>query len=388
MTLQRDRFFWAIALQVAVVNFYLGGFGPAQPLLRSQQHTSLTVAGLHGTAMGVAAILAGFISPKLVHLFGRASTSWFGMGLFSAGILMFVLSPPVQLTLFATFLAGLGTSTVVNAMVTQLSHHFPTSQSSAVSQASGISSIGYIIGTLVVGAIAGTSFDWRLGLLLAIPASLFLYLITRSAIATEHIPDVNGPQKGSLSRKFWISWVGFIACISSEFATTFWAAALLRDRVGSSAAISTVCIVAVGGGMGLGRWFGPHVLKRLPLDTQLKTVMLTQFLGFATLWISHTLWISLIALLMVGLGLSMQFALASMRLIGLSDGRPDLAIGRSGLAAGLAIGGAPFLLGVLGDHLGISRAYLMVPVLIAIAFFTIIAIPSEQSTQDGLSLTD
>lgn len=382
MALQRDRVFWAIALQVAIVNFYLGGFGPAQPLLRSQQHTSLTVAGLHGTAMGIASIFAGLISPRLVHRFGRATTSWLGLGIFSLGILMFVISPPVQLTLTATFLTGIGTSTVVIAMVTQLSHHFPAHQGSAVSQASGISSAGYVLGTLTVGAIAGTSFNWRLGLLLAIPASIILYWVSRSTIASEHIPDEKGPQRGRLSKKFWFSWVGFVACISSEFATTFWAAALLRNRVSSSAAISTICIVALGSGMGLGRWFGPQILKRKALDTQLKTVMLTQFIGFATLWFSHILWISLLALLAVGIGISMQFALASLRLIGFSEDRPDLAIAKSSLGSGVAIAAAPFILGVLGDHLGISRAYLMVPVLIVIAIVTIIAIPSEPLSQD------
>ena len=388
MVLKRDRVFWAVALQVAIVNFYLGGFGPAQPLLRSQQHTSLTVAGLHGTALGIASIFAGLISPRLVHRFGRATTSWLGLGIFSIGILIFVISPPVQLTLAATFLTGIGTSTVVIAMVTQLSHHFPAHQGSAISQASGISSAGYVLGTFTVGAIAGTSFNWRLGLLLAIPASLILYLVSRTTLITEHVPDDRGPQRGTLNRKFWLSWVGFVACISSEFATTFWAAALLRNRVGSSAAISTVCIVALGSGMGLGRWFGPHILKRKSLDTQLKTVMITQFLGFATLWLSHTLWISLSALFAVGMGISMQFALASLRLIGFSEGRPDLAIAQSSLGSGLAIAAAPFILGVLGDHLGISRAYLMVPFLILIALVTIVAIPSKQTSEPRLDLVD
>jgi hypothetical protein len=82
----------------------------------------------------------------------------------------------------------------------------------------------------------------------------------------------------------------------------------------------------------------------------------------------------------MGLGISMQFALASIRLIGLSDNRPDLAIGKSSLAAGIAIGGAPFLLGVLGDSLGISLAYIMVPVLIAIAMVTIVKVPSHDDT--------
>ena len=74
----------------------------------------------------------------------------------------------------------------------------------------------------------------------------------------------------------------------------------------------------------------------------------------------------------------MQFALASIRLIAFSDGRPDLAIGRTSLAAGIAIAVAPFLLGVLGDNFGISRAYLMVPVLIVIAFTIVKLVPSAR----------
>jgi predicted MFS family arabinose efflux permease len=87
--------------------------------------------------------------------------------------------------------------------------------------------------------------------------------------------------------------------------------------------------------------------------------------------------ISLICLFVIGLGISMQFALAAIRLVSFSDNRPDLAVGKSSLAAGIAIGGAPFLLGFLGDNFGISRAYIMVPVLIAIAFVIIVLTPSH-----------
>ncbi|MEY4497869.1 MAG: hypothetical protein RLZZ364_1174, partial [Actinomycetota bacterium] len=80
-----------------------------------------------------------------------------------------------------------------------------------------------------------------------------------------------------------------------------------------------------------------------------------------------------------GLGISMQFALTSLRLISHSEGRPELAIGKSSAAAGIAIGGAPFLLGVLGDSFGISRAYLMVPTLISIAIAVVILVPSHMS---------
>lgn len=375
----RDRFFWIIATQTAIVNFYLGGFGPAQSLLRADQGTSLTTAGLHGTAMGIAAILAGYANPHIAHRFGRTRASWIGLAIFSTGLIIFVISPPVGLTLLATLITGFGVSIVINSMLTSMSHQYGKAAEVAIPQANGISSIGFVLGTALIGtiAIAFPKF-WRLGLLLAIPVVIILFLVGRSKDDTEHIPDEAGPQNGKLSRTFWISWLGFVACISSEFATSFWAAALLKDRIGTTAAISTVAIVAFGSGMGIGRWYGGLLLQRFALDTQLLIGIGVQFVGFTSFWFSHNMFISLASLLTIGLGISMQFALASIRLISFSNGRPDLAIGRSSLAAGLAIAAAPFMLGVLGDTFGISRAYIMVPVLIAIAFGIVKFVPSHR----------
>ena len=378
-TFHRDRYFWVIATQTAIVNFYLGGFGPAQSLLRADQGTSLTVAGLHGTAMGIASIVAGYANPHIAHRFGRTRAGWIGLTIFSLGLTSFVLSPPVFLTLPATLITGFGTSIVINTMLTSMSHHYGKAAELAIPQANGIASVGFVTGTALIGGIA-IIFPhlWRIGLLLAIPVALTLFLVGREKDANEYVPDEKGPQKGKLSRAFWVSWVGFVACISSEFAVSFWAAALLKNRVSTTAAISTIAIVALGSGMGFGRWYGGLVLKKFKLDTQLLMVIALQFVGFVSFWFSHSMIISLISLFIVGLGVSIQFALAAIRLISFSDGRPDLAIGRTSLAAGIAIAIAPFLLGVLGDSFGISRAYIMVPVLIVIAFTIVKLIPSHQ----------
>ena len=377
-TLQRDRFFWVVATQTAIVNFYLGGFGPAQSLLRADQGTSLTIAGLHGTAMGVASIAAGYANPHLAHKFGRAKSQWIGLGIFLVGLFLFVISPPVILTLPATLITGFGSSIVINTMLTSMSHHYGKAAEVAIPQANGIASVGFVTGTALIGTIASLYRDfWRLGLLLALPVALVLVLVGREKNIEEHVPDESGPQSGKMSPKFWLAWFGFVACISSEFATSFWAAALLKDRVGSTAAISTVAIVALGTGMGIGRWFGGSLLKTFKLDNQLLGIVALQFFGFTAFWLSHSMIISLVCLLVIGLGISMQFALSAIRLVGFSDNRPDLAVGKASLAAGIAIAGAPFLLGFLGDNFGISRAYIMVPVLITIAFILIKLTPSH-----------
>jgi predicted MFS family arabinose efflux permease len=294
------------------------------------------------------------------------------------GLFLFVISPPVILTIPATLIAGFGTSMVINTMLSSMSDHYGKAAEVAIPQANGIASVGFVTGTALIGTIASLYPNfWRLGLLLAIPVALILVLVGREKEIEEHVPDESGPQSGKMSAKFWLAWFGFVACISSEFATSFWSAALLKDRVGSTAAISTVAIVALGTGMGVGRWFGGLVLKNFKLDNQLLGLVALQFIGFAAFWLSHSMIISLICLFVIGLGISMQFALAAIRLVSFSDNRPDLAIGKSSLAAGIAIAGAPFLLGFLGDNFGISRAYIMVPVLIAIAFIIIKLTPSQ-----------
>ncbi|MEY5030741.1 MAG: hypothetical protein RLZZ334_688, partial [Actinomycetota bacterium] len=216
----RDRFFWVVAVQTAVVNFYLGGFGPAQSLLRADQGTSLTIAGLHGTAMGVASIFAGWANPRIAHKYGRNRASWIGLTIFITGLTLFVISPPVYITLPATFITGFGTSVVINTMLTKMSSHYGKAAEVAIPQANGIASVGFVTGTALIGTIA-IAFPslWRLGLLLALPVALLLFLVGREKDAEEHVPDEDGPQGGKLSAKFWISWFGFVACISSEFAT-------------------------------------------------------------------------------------------------------------------------------------------------------------------------
>ena len=389
LKVERDRFFWTVALQTVVVNFFLGGFGPAQSLLQEDQGTSLVVAGLHGTSMGLASIAAGLSLARLSHRFGRSNTGWLGLIVFSIGLVAVSILPTAPMTIAATFVTGFGISTVINAFVTSMNSHYGAKSPMALAQANGIASIGYVSGTAVIGTIAKYQPDyWRFALLACLPLAAYLFFIRRDKDVEAHIPSTEGHQGGRLPLLYWITWLGFVASISTEFATAFWASALVEERTGATAAISTIAIVALGSGMGVGRIFGGRVLHKLSLDNQLLTILGLQMVGFFGLWFSHTLIYSLAMLFLSGVGISMQFALTSLRLISHSDGKPDLAVGTSSFGAGIAIAGAPFLLTVLATHLQISRAYLMVPVLIIIAAVIIKLFPAkvEQEVLDDIQL--
>ena len=376
----RDRFFWQVAFQTVAINMFFGGFGPSQGLLREDQGTTGAQAGLHGTALGIAAILAGSLNSRLAHKYGRVKLSWLGLALFCAGLSAFILFPTYPTTLVSILIAGFGTSTVVNNGLTMLNRHAGDKAALTISQANAVASVGFIAGTLLIGTIATNHPDkWRLGLFLIVPFSLFIYLFVRDKNYVDQVFEEHSHQRGKMSFKFWISWIGFIACIGSEFATAFWAASLFKDRVGGTSASATTVMLAYGIGMALGRWYVGQILFKLRLDQQLLTVIGIQFIGFAIFWFSHIYVVSVFGLFLIGVGLSTQFALASLRLIYLSDGRPDQAIGLSSLAAGIAIALAPLALGLLDDQFGISRAYIMVPILIAIAFIVVLLIPTHVS---------
>jgi len=384
-TFQRNGQFWLLALQVATVNFFTGGFGPSQALLREDQGTSLGVAGLHGTAMGVAAIIAGAMNSKLVHRFGRSNTTWIGLSVFSTGIVFFVFAPPVQLTLPATLIAGWGISVVINNVNTAGSHAFAERSHTAVAQINAVAIAGFVTGNFVIGTTANIVRDqWRVGLLITIPFILAMFIKGRKYEPESHIPDESGPQRGKLSRGFWFSWTGFFISISAEFATSFWSASLISDRTEASAAISTLAVIAFGTGVGTGRWYAGRVLKRFHADEQLKLALALQFFAFGLFWSSHILVLCLITLFMVGLGISVQFPLFTLRMVAFSEGRPDLAIGKSSIAAGIAIACSPLLLGILGDNFGISRAYIMVPVLIASGFLMVVLSPSKHLGKNNI----
>ena len=350
----------------------MGGFGPAQPLLQSDQGTSGLIAGLHGTALGLSGLLAGQLNARMVHRYGRFTTSWIGMAVFLFGVISFVILSHPALTISAALFAGFGITTMINNSVTFLNDSHPEHSAIAISQANGFNSTMYLVGTIFIGTLASLGWGWRWGLLITVPFALIAFRYSKQHRGEIHEVDESGPQRGRLSRKYWIGWIGFTFAISAEFSTVFWAAALLRERFDLSSGNATTAVLCFAAGMALGRWFGVSMLPRIDIDPRTLFFVTLQLVGFLLFWNVTLLPLALIGLFATGLGASAQFTLFSTRLIRFAADKPDLAIGISAWGAGLAIGFAPFLVGALSDQVGILRAYSVVPVFILIAGLTLL----------------
>lgn len=361
---------WLTYAQLGTYGYFLYGFGPALTQLRDEQGFSRTLAGLHGTALAVGALLSALCVAQLALRFGRTAVLWAGLVLLCGGIVTLTTFTAAPLTLLGALACSFGGSFVVTCSTTVLSAVHGETGPAAITEANAVAAAVGAAAPLVVGVAVATGAGWRSALLLVLPAVAVMAVVGRRVSPVAHpvpatAPDDGGPP-GRLSRRFWICWVVITAGIAVEFCLALWAADMLHQRAGLSAAAAAGSVTAMVAGMAIGRVVGGRLALRLPVDLLMYAGAAVNAVGFALFWASPWGPAAVTGLLVCGLGLSVFFPLGLARAIAASDGRPDLATARAGLAAALASGAGPFVLGALADRVGIHAAMLVVPALLVV----------------------
>jgi predicted MFS family arabinose efflux permease len=377
--LHRDRRTWLTYAQLGTYGYFLYGFGPALTLLREDVGFSRTVAGLHGTALAVGALLAALCVAPLSVRFGRTAMIWAGLVLLCLGVAIFTAFTAVPLTLFGSFVTSFGGSFVVTCSSTVLAAVHHESGPAAITEANAVAAGVGAIAPLVVGASVAVSLGWRAAVLVVIPiVAVEAVAGRRAAVVPRPEPAYGGGRAARLSRRYWVSWVVVTAGIGVEFCLALWSADLLQHRTSLSRAAAAASVTALVAGMAVGRTFGGRLALRLPLDRLLVGAVGVNAVGFAVFWLATWPLLAIAGLAVAGLGVALYFPLGLARAIGASEGRPDQASARVGLGAALASGGGPFVLGALADHIGIHAAMLVVPALLVVALAGIRLSPAHQ----------
>src|SRR3954451_17121552 len=102
----RDRITVAFYSTFAVWGWFLYSFNPSVPLLADDLGVSDAQAGLHGSAMAVGAILAAFVTPRLVRGRGRRPTVVASVALIALGVVALVGAPTLAWSLAAIFVVS------------------------------------------------------------------------------------------------------------------------------------------------------------------------------------------------------------------------------------------------------------------------------------------
>lgn len=375
MTLVRDRLTWLIYFRTAAYGWFLFAFTALQPLLRSEQGTSGAIAGLHGTFLAAGVIIAGLINASLSHRFGSMRGATLALGVFAVGIALLSLAQPVQWTLIASFLCGIGGSAMLNLQQpVLLRHHQGSAGDRAFSEANGLGGIFGAVSVGLIGLIAANNGPWRLILLLTI-GWIIIARVFFGAGRGQHVPDPDGREQGPLGREYWIRWTGLVAMTAADFALGFWAAALIAERTGTQLGSSTGVVLVFAAGMGIGRILGGRLVRSIPVDRLLLIALGANFIAFLIFWSARTVLMAMVGLLLVGLGFAMLYPLGAVRALAAAPTKPALAFGKMGLGMGCAIASAPVLLGALSDQMGVVRAYLIIPVLLMFAMVIVLISP-------------
>jgi predicted MFS family arabinose efflux permease len=368
--LQRDRPTWMVYTLLAIFGYFLYGFGPSVPLLRDELGVSRAVGALHATAMSVGAVTGGLVGERVVARIGRRAVLWTGLGLLCVGVVGFCVIRFLGVTLASAALCAFAGTLILNGVNATLMDRHHHAGPAAITEANAGAGLAGIVAPLVVGGAVAIGLGWRAGLLVTLVLSGIAVVVfhgVRVPEAAEVDPAEHPEGVRSLPRSFWLTWVIVLCVVGVEFCLSLWSSDLLHTRTGLPAGAATAGFSAVLVGLTVSRFIGGRLAVRRDVDWILVRALVVLFVGFGIFWLARTPWLAISGLVVTGLGLGVQYPLSVGRAIGTAGGRTDLAATRVSLAAGIASGCAPFLLGFAADRVGTHTAFLLVPALIVVA---------------------
>jgi len=341
----------------------LYSFNPSVPLLSAEQHVSGALAGLHGTAMAVGSLAAGRVAPRAVARLGRPRALTAAALLLAVGVLLLLLGRGIGWTLTAVLVLSTGGVSAVSSSTVGLARHHPHAASAVLSQANGVGSGIGLLGPLAVGGAVALGWGWRPAVAVTVLLALVVVVATRRA-ADAIVPaqSIHHERSLPLSTGIWFL-AALVAGIAMEFATTFWATALVREQTGAPAGIATATTSGLLVGMTTARFALGPVAVRLGPPRLLAAAFVVAGAGWALLWSAHTPTGAVVGLAALGAGVGLTAPLSQSMVLAAAGSRQDEAQGRSAIATGIAVGLAPFVLGALGDRVGTHGAFLLVPAL-------------------------
>jgi MFS family permease len=365
----RDRVTWLSYLSLALYSYFLNIFGPITPYLKSELALTYTVSSFHFSAFALGMIGAALVGDPLIRRVGRWNALWLSIfGTAVGSILLITGRDPVQ-TIGASFFMGLLGSLVLTVVPSVLADEHGDRSAVAFSEANVVASLLATAAPLLVGWLASSALGWRLALAIAIAAAVLMRFAFNGVTlpATRAAPSPVAEQP-ALPAIYWVYWAALVSVVSVEFCMIFWSADYLETRLGMPKAAAAQAVGLFLAGMILGRLLGSRLAPRVGVHRFVTASLLTAVIGFLTYWAASFAILSMFGLFITGLGVASLYPLTLSLAIGSAGSGTVKASALSSLASGVAIFFLPLLLGRLADAVGIHPAYMLVLLLLAIAF--------------------
>lgn len=353
--------------------WFIYGFGTMLPLLRDEQGVSRTVISLHSVALASGAPIAGVAAVWLSRRVGRRWTVLGGCGLVTLGVVLLVTAPGPLVSLPAALICGLGGSALVNTVNPALSEHHGAAGAAALAEGNAVAAATGVVSPLLVGLCTSWGLTWRPAIALSLVFLLAVALLVRQvpaglpALDTRAVAGSVPVGRGRMPVRYRVLLLTLMCCVAVEFALTTWSPDLLRQQAGMAAGPASFAVTALLVGMLAGRLLVGRLARRRDAAALLLGALGTTAAGWLVAWLATAPALAMAGLVLTGLGIAGHYPLAASLVLQAAAGRSDQASGAMSIGIGLSAGGAPFALAALADRTSTHTAFLVVPLLLAVA---------------------
>jgi predicted MFS family arabinose efflux permease len=351
---------------VGAYAFWLYAFGPALALLRTELHFSYAVLGVYSALWSGGAAVVGLTFTWVSRRLGQRLALWWSVLGASAGAAVLVGARSVAGTMAGTALLGFAGTMVLTVSQSVLSDTHHERRDRAFIEANIGAAVCAVVAPLSLGLFQQTPLTWRGAMALPAAAFALLYLRYRGQVLPGQ--PGTGPRRARrrLPAACWLLALLVAAGIAVEFCVVYFGAELLSTDDGLAPDTAATAMAVFYAGILAGRAGGAGLTGRAGLAARLVWLSLAlTAAGFAAFWLSHRPAIALTGLFVTGLGIANLYPLSLALTLQAAPGNTDAANARSQLLGGLTVIAAPFALGDLATHIGLSAAFTVEPVLLA-----------------------
>jgi predicted MFS family arabinose efflux permease len=345
--------------------FWLYAFGPALALLRTDLHFSYAMLGVYSALWSGGAAVVGLSFTSASSRFGLRQLLWWAMLGATCGAAVLIAARSVAGTMAATALLGFAGTMVLTASQSVLSDVHGDRRDRAFVEANIGAAVCAVVAPLALGLFQGSLSGWRGAMVLPAIAFAVLYLGYRRVPLPGQASTGGRPGRERLPAACWLLALLVAAGIAVEFCVVYFGAELLVDSDGLATPAAATAMAVFYAGILAGRAGGAGLTSRAGLAARLVWLSLAlTAAGFGAFWLSHTPVLALTGLFVTGLGVANLYPLSLALALQAAPGQTDAANALTQLLGGVIVVIAPFALGSLASHAGLSAAFAVEPVLI------------------------
>lgn len=289
-----------------------GLLGSAWPLMRIEMAVPLSYAGVISLLISGGTIISSFLNGKLAKKWGTGILAFFSVLLSAAALLGFFALPGFWWLCLAAMALGLGAGAVNAAMNSFIALHYSARHMNWLHCFWGV---GATIGPLVMSAALAGNGNWRSGYLTIALFQFALVLILALALplwkktpvmpsAADHNPDELKLRAIFAMRGVKPALGTFFAYCAAEVTVGLWGSSYLVTARFLPAETAAKWISMYFLSITAGRFISGFALKKLNIISLSRLGQWVGLAGVIILILPLPVWLSMIGLILIGIGLS------------------------------------------------------------------------------------